>query len=110
MNTPSVFKTLSSPVSVFAGADADHLAGLPQNFLDDRVPKPVHLGVGKGAFLRFFVGPQFAAAVNDGDLVGKLGQKHSLFDRRVAAADDDDPLCPGKKKPSQVAQVDTPRP
>ncbi len=49
------------------------------------------------------------AAVQDCHLGGKARQEERLFHCRVAAADDGD-FQPRKKKPSQVAQLETPWP
>jgi hypothetical protein len=67
------------------------------------------LGLALGAVLHDLAGAEFVAAVDDGDGVGEVGEEDGLFHGGVSPPTTAMSL-PRKKKPSQVAQVETPRP
>ena len=60
-----------------------------QDFLDRAVPDHRHLGVIEQALLQDFFSAQAVAAMDQGDLGGKIGQVKRFFHRRIAAADHD---------------------
>ncbi len=78
----------------FAGRARFHIAQLyvlhhavALDALDDRIPDEANLLIGEGALLQRRPGAQFVAPVDDGHLVGELGQEDTLFQGAIAAAD-----------------------
>jgi hypothetical protein len=57
------------------------------------VPEELDLGVGERPLLHDLRGAQLVAPVDDGDLVGELGEERGLLDGGVAAADHGDVLA-----------------
>ena len=64
-----------------------------QYFLNRAVPNHRHLGVIEQALLQDFFRAQAVAAMDQGDLGGKIGQVKRFFHRRIAAADHHDLLA-----------------
>jgi hypothetical protein len=102
-------KTPSTGISVFlaglhiAQLDTLHNA-VPLDLFDDGVPDEVDLFIGEGPLLQRRPGAQFVAAVDDGHLVGELGQEDALFHGAVAAADDGHILA-AEKEPVTCAAI-----
>ena len=66
-------------------------------------------GLANSRSCKIFSARKLVAAVDQGDVAGVVGQVERLLDRGIAAADHRH-LLPRKKKPSQVAQAETPAP
>ena len=93
-------------------AHAGDAGVVAEHFVDGVVPDQLDLAgldLGEQLVLQDLLGAQLVAAVHEVDLARDVGQVQRFLDRGVAAADHRDVLVL-KKKPSQVAQADTPRP
>ncbi len=71
------------------------------------VQDPGDLRIGLGALQHDLRGPELPPPVHDGDLGGETREVDRFLEGGIAAADDRD-LLALKKKPSQVAQAETP--
>ena len=88
-NSPVTGSVDVSPVVDVAHDDALDLV-VAEDVVDACVPEELDLRVGERPVLHDLGRPQLVAAVDDGDLVGELGEERGLLDGRVAAADDRD--------------------
>jgi hypothetical protein len=98
--------------AVLGGADAHAVdAGfIAQDLVDAMVPDQTHLAGARTlqqAILQDFFGAQLVAPVHQRHVFGEVRQIQGLLHRGIAAADTAT-RWPRKKKPSQVAQADTP--
>ena len=79
------------------------------DLLDDGIPDEAHLIVGQRPALERLAGAQRVTAMDHPDLGGEARQEQPFLQGAVPPADDDDCFS-RKKKPSQVAQNETPLP
>ena len=88
--SPDTSRSDSSSLMVVPDPDAGCTVVSPEDVDDRGVPPEVDLRVGEGPLLHDLGGPQLAASVDDGDLVGEPGEEEGLFEGGVPATDDGD--------------------